>query len=132
MASSAVSVCGGSAFNPQAVAEAAEQVGQQRGGDLAAGGEVQRLLNLLNRAQGVRIEAAAALILRQVAQILQARLEDLGYLTKNQCSGRFDADTLRAVQQIQQALNLTPSGEVSPALLSYLLSSFSDGLRVES
>lgn len=63
---------------------------------------------------------------------LQARLEDLGYLTKNQCSGRFDADTLRAVQQIQQALNLTPSGEVSPALLSYLISSFSDGLKVES
>ena len=62
---------------------------------------------------------------------LQDRLRKLGYLTKKQVSGSFDANTLQAVQQIQEALNLSPSGEVSPALLSYLLSDASDGLKIE-
>ena len=63
---------------------------------------------------------------------MQKRLRKLGYLTKKQVSGSFDANTLQAVQQIQEALNLSPSGEVSPALLSYLLSDASDGLAVEN
>ena len=62
---------------------------------------------------------------------LQDRLRKLGYLTKKQVSGSFDANTLQAVQQIQEALNLSPSGEVSPALLSYLLCDASDGLALD-
>ena len=62
---------------------------------------------------------------------LQARLQELGYLTKKQVSGSFDADTAQAIVQIQEALSLSPSGEVSPALLSYLLSDASDGLKIE-
>ena len=62
---------------------------------------------------------------------LQDRLQALGYLTKKQVSGNFDAATAQAIVQIQEALNLSPSGEVSPALLSYLLCDASDGLAVE-
>ncbi len=62
---------------------------------------------------------------------LQNRLRKLGYLTRKQVSGSFDEDTLRAVNQIQERLNLTPSGEVSPALLAYLSNDASDALEVE-
>ena len=63
---------------------------------------------------------------------LQDRLCELGYLTKKQVSGSFDADTLSAVQRIQEALNLSPSGVVSPALLSFLLSDASDNLKIDT
>ena len=62
---------------------------------------------------------------------LQDRLRELGYLTKKQVSGSFDEATAQAIVQIQEALSLSPSGEVSPALLSYLLSDASDGLKTE-
>ena len=63
---------------------------------------------------------------------LQDRLRKLGYLTKKQVSGSFDETTAQAIVQIQNALGLTSSGEVSPALLSYLLSDASDGLAIEN
>ena len=62
---------------------------------------------------------------------LQNRLKELGYLTKKQVSGNFDTATAQVIVQIQEALNLSPSGEVSPPLLSYLLCDASNGLAIE-